>query len=170
MRRKNLGAPQAIRRRLPLRELRRNTKLRSGAELLELGLVLGTILLPVMFGIIEFGTYFYVEHNLQAAAREGARAACVHNALDWNGANTDASNAIQAELSSSSIWNWGNFKSNFSFLLSQDDDPNHTGQKLWKVTVSITWDKIPAGMRPMRMIRNPQNVTLTGVAVMRAES
>src|SRR4051812_47161811 len=50
---------------------------RVGTELLELGLVLGLILLPIMFGTIEFGTYYFVEHNLQAIAREGARAACV---------------------------------------------------------------------------------------------
>ena len=63
---------------------------RVGTELLELGLVLGLILLPVMFGTIEFGTYYYVEHNLQAIAREGARQACVLDEGEWDSAVENA--------------------------------------------------------------------------------
>src|SRR5690349_17422717 len=94
--------------------LRRNHLRRSGAELLELGLVLGVILLPIIFGIIEFGTYFYIEHNLQAAAREGARAACVypHDPTNDPLALAASNAAIQQVLSSSSLWNWNNFQSN----------------------------------------------------------
>src|SRR5438309_2104582 len=79
---------------------------RSGAELLELGLVLGLILLPIMFGTIEFGTYFYVEHNLQSAAREGARAACVYATTDPTGQYNAAQTAATNLLKQSSLYNW----------------------------------------------------------------
>jgi len=149
------------------RRLRRNHLRRSGAELLELGLVLGVILLPIMFGIIEFGTYFYVEHNLQSAAREGARAACVYS--DITTQNTAANAAVQQVLSSSSLWNWSSFKDNMSIQVTHVADPNHAGQSYCQVVCSITWDKIPTGMRPMRMITNPASVTLKGVSTMRVE-
>jgi Flp pilus assembly protein TadG len=166
MRRKNLDALRAIRRR-PHRRHYSSPLRRAGAELLELGLVLGLILLPIMFGTIEFGTYFYVEHNLQSAAREGARAGCVSS--DITTQNNNAVAAVQATLSSSSLWNWSSFKDNMSVAVNTVADPNHAGQNYCQVIVSITWDKIPAGMRPMRMITNPQNVVLKGVGTMRVE-
>jgi len=149
------------------RRFRNSRMRRSGAELLELGLVLGLILLPIMFGTIEFGTYFYVEHNLQSAAREGARAACVYS--DTTQQNTAANAAIQQLLSSSSLWGWASFKNNMQTSVTTVADPNHAGQNYCQVIVSITWDKIPTGMRPMRMITNPQNVVLKGVGTMRVE-
>jgi len=45
-----------------------------GAGAVEMALVL-PILLTVMFGIIEFGRYFWWEHSITAAATEGARMA-----------------------------------------------------------------------------------------------
>jgi Flp pilus assembly protein TadG len=49
------------------------TRRRRGSEVLEAALVF-PLLLAMAFGTIEFGYYFYLEHNFQAAAREGARA------------------------------------------------------------------------------------------------
>jgi Flp pilus assembly protein TadG len=149
------------------RRFRNSRMRRSGAELLELGLVLGLILLPIMFGTIEFGTYFYVEHNLQSAAREGARAACVYPDIPTQAAAANA--AVQNLLSQSSLWNWGSFKNNLTINIGNTPDPNHAGQNYCTVSVSITWDKIPDGMRPMRMITNPSNTKLSGVAAMRVE-
>ena len=45
-----------------------------GTEILELALLL-PLLLGLTFGTCEFGYYFFLQHNLQGAAREGARAA-----------------------------------------------------------------------------------------------
>jgi Flp pilus assembly protein TadG len=47
---------------------------RRGTEILEAALVL-PLLLVLAFGTVEFGYFFYLEHNFQAAAREGVRAA-----------------------------------------------------------------------------------------------
>jgi len=45
-----------------------------GAVAVELALVL-VILIPLVFGIIQFGTYFNEKQGVHAAAREGARVA-----------------------------------------------------------------------------------------------
>ena len=52
---------------------------RRGAALIEL-LFAMTVLVALSFGIAEYGLAFFVKHNLQAAAREGARAAIVPGA------------------------------------------------------------------------------------------
>ena len=52
---------------------RRAWRGRSAAETLELAFAL-PLLLVLAFGTVEFGYWFYLEHNFQAAAREGARA------------------------------------------------------------------------------------------------
>ena len=57
---------------------RRAWRARSAAETLELAFAL-PLLLVLAFGTIEFGYWFYLEHNFQAAAREGARAAIVES-------------------------------------------------------------------------------------------
>jgi Flp pilus assembly protein TadG len=49
---------------------------RRGAEVLELALLM-LPLLWLTFGAIDFGWYFYLQHNLQGAAREGARAGII---------------------------------------------------------------------------------------------
>ena len=131
---------------------------RVGAELLELGLVLGLILLPIMFGTIEFGTYYYIEHNLQAMAREGARTACVLDQADWQDAVTEAIDRIKT---SSSI---NQFNMNIDYDVQLIDDGEK--KKYVAVTVSTTWDQVPQGLRPMLMIKNAENHELKGYATM----
>ena len=133
---------------------------RSGTELLELGLVAFPILLTIIFGTIEFGTYFYVEHNLQAAAREGARAAVVKPAGERDAAALDA---IDRVFEGSSLSQLDGF--------SYDDpeiDPDDDGYVT--VTIRTTWDRVPQGLRPMLLIRNPENAELKGYAAMRIEN
>jgi Flp pilus assembly protein TadG len=56
-----------------------------GATLIEFALVL-PIFLILMFATIEFGRYFYVEHTLQMATREGVRLGLVGRTVaDANG-------------------------------------------------------------------------------------
>src|SRR4051812_43809267 len=62
---------------------------RSGAEVLEAALVF-PILLALAFGTVEFGYYFYTEHNLTCAAREGARAGVPTSAASNPTGATDA--------------------------------------------------------------------------------
>jgi len=54
---------------------------RSGTEVLEMALILPLLLL-LAFGTVEFGYWFYLEHNFQAAAREGVRAGIVAGVQD----------------------------------------------------------------------------------------
>ena len=56
-----------------------------GATLVEFAMVLPVFVL-LLFGIIEFGRYFFVQHTLQFATREGTRLALVGGTLaDANG-------------------------------------------------------------------------------------
>ncbi len=132
---------------------------RSGTELLELGLVAFPILLTMVFGTIEFGTYFYVEHNLQAAAREGARAGVVAPA----GQRDDAIiAAIDRVFEGSSL----NRMEGFSY----DDPIIEIEDNYLHVTVQTTWDRVPEGLRPMLLIKNPDKAELKGFAAMRIET
>jgi Flp pilus assembly protein TadG len=78
----------------------RSWRRRSAAETLELALAL-PLLLVLAFGTIEFGYWFYLEHNFQAAAREGARAAIVSTLGDLaarQAAAEEAADQIMADL------------------------------------------------------------------------
>jgi hypothetical protein len=56
-----------------------------GATIVEFAMVLPVFVL-LLFGIIEFGRYFFVQHTLQFATREGTRLALVGGTLvDANG-------------------------------------------------------------------------------------
>src|SRR5688500_18927368 len=133
---------------------------RCGSELLELGLVAFPILLTLVFGTIEFGTYFYVEHNLQAAAREGARAGVVMNTSDER---IDAAiAAVERVFENSSLSQMNGF--------SYDDPLIEEADGYLTVTVRTTWDRVPSGLRPMLLIRNPAGAELKGYAAMRIET
>jgi Flp pilus assembly protein TadG len=150
-----MPAARAPRRRGRRAALRR----RSGTELLELGLVAFPILLTMIFGTIEFGTYFYVENNLQAAAREGARAGVVAPADQRDQAIMDAIDRVFAE---SSLKKMDGF--------SYDDPIIEIEDNYLQVTVRTTWDRVPEGLRPMLLIKNPDKAELKGFAAMRIES
>ena len=132
---------------------------RSGTELLELGLVAFPILLTMVFGTIEFGTYFYVEHNLQAAAREGARAGVVAPADQRDDAVTAAINRVFEGTSLNEM-------DGFSY----DEPIIEVEDNYLLVTVRTTWDRVPEGLRPMLLIKNPDKAELKGFAAMRIET
>jgi len=150
-----IRAPRAA-RGLAARTFRRR---RSGTELLELGLVAVPILFTMIFGTIEFGTYFYVENNLQAAAREGARAGVVAPADQRDDAILAA---IDRVFSESSLKQMDGF--------SYDDPIIEVVDNYLQVTVRTTWDRVPEGLRPMLLIKNPDKAELKGFAAMRIES
>lgn len=54
----------------------------SGAAAVEFGLVL-PLLITLLFGILQFGWYFFVANNASSAAREGARRVVVGDC--WGG-------------------------------------------------------------------------------------
>ena len=61
--------------------LRRLVQSRDGSVLLETALMI-TILLMLMFGIVDLGRALYTMNNLVSAAREGARVGAVMSPLD----------------------------------------------------------------------------------------
>ena len=148
----HVAAPRRVcRRRVSLR--------RRGTELLELGLVAFPILLFMVFGTIEFGTYFYVEHNLQSAAREGARAGVVATPEERD-AKVIA--AIDRVFEESSLSQMEGFSYDNPIIEVEDDYLN--------VTVRTTWSRVPEGLRPMLLIRNAEKAELKGFAAMRIEN
>src|SRR5690349_896143 len=66
---------------------------RRASAVLETFFCVALVLLPLTFGSVEFGYYFYVKHTLQGAAREGCRAG-----ITPTGDNTDVNQAIAACL------------------------------------------------------------------------
>jgi Flp pilus assembly protein TadG len=63
---------------------RRNVRrFRSGNAVLDMALIM-PLLIMLTFGAVEYGFALYIKHTLQAAAREGARAAIVAGATAAN--------------------------------------------------------------------------------------
>lgn len=130
-----------------------------GGAVLEMALVL-PILLALAFGTVEFGYYFYVKHNLQAAAREGARSAIVPSATNAN-VTTAVSNVMTAAGLSGSGY------------LTSITDTNGTAINVntaaagtaIRITVQCTWSSV--GVRPLGVISGTK--TVSGVTVMRKE-
>ena len=128
---------------------------RRGAEVLEAALVF-PILLALAFGTVEFGYYFYTEHNLTCAAREGARAAVPTSAQGNEQAACAA--AVSQVMTSSGIPS-----NTYNVVCSQSADGNY-----WVVKVQMHWSSVNAGLRPLRMCK-PAGDVVEGVAAMRIE-
>jgi Flp pilus assembly protein TadG len=73
----------------------------KGTTVVEMALVLPIFLLLV-FGIIDFGYYFFVEHTLQYATREGMRLALVGTQLkDEDGLTLSREDSIKKKIKDS---------------------------------------------------------------------
>src|SRR5213080_1747759 len=70
----------------------RRLRFRSGNAILDMALVL-PLLIGLTFGAVEYGYALYIKHSLQAAAREGARAAIVAGATA-----TDVQTAVDSSM------------------------------------------------------------------------
>jgi Flp pilus assembly protein TadG len=133
---------------------------RRGGTLLEAAIVLLT-LSYLVFGMIEFGYYFYVKNAMEGAAREGARAGVISG-----NDNTAITTAAQNAMVGFNIAN---------YTVSVTDTSGNAlaagtasaGTQI-EVTVSATWSTIGAGFRPMNLIGGTK--TVKGVCVMRKES
>src|SRR5947199_10736739 len=79
--------------RAPTRQRGRGLRHRRGSEVLELALLF-LPLLWLTFGAVDFGYYFYLQHNCQAAAHAGARAGIIATAT-----NADVQAAVDAVMS-----------------------------------------------------------------------
>ncbi|MFI5378572.1 MAG: TadE/TadG family type IV pilus assembly protein [Tepidisphaerales bacterium] len=136
--------------------MNRIRKSARGNTVIEAALVL-PILLSLAFGTIEFGYYFYIKHNLQGAAREGARAAIVAGAT-----NADVTTAVTGSLTAAGLQNCG-----FTITTTPTDVSTATGTQTITVTVQCTWGTVGAGLRPLQLISASKIVK--GTASMRNE-
>jgi Flp pilus assembly protein TadG len=134
---------------------------RGGAAVLEMTFVMSLLLL-LSFGMVEFGHFFYIKHNLQAAAREGARAGIVPSATNQNVIDAVTASMQLAGLS----------PAQFTVQITNTATPpvpidvaTATPGTSVKVTVSCTWGTV--GVRPMAIM--PANRSVVGATVMRKE-
>ncbi len=65
---------------------RRTLRNGKGATIVEFALVFPLLLL-LMFGVMDFGFYFFVQHSLQFATREGVRLALVGRTINDSSGN-----------------------------------------------------------------------------------
>jgi Flp pilus assembly protein TadG len=106
---------------------------RSGAEILEAALVL-PIVLSLIFGMVEFGYFFHVQHTVQAAAREAARTACVANATEGTTAN--ATSRCNQILSSAGL-----SPANLTLTFSPSPESALPGDNI-TVNLQTTWGQV----------------------------
>ena len=78
------------------RAMSRDRESQSGAAALEFGLIAGTILIPLLLGVISYGWYFYVSQTTGGAASHVARRLAVGDC--WTG--TEAETFVKAEVAS----------------------------------------------------------------------
>jgi Flp pilus assembly protein TadG len=134
---------------------------RGGAAVLEMTFVMSLLLL-LSFGMVEFGHFFYIKHNLQAAAREGARAGIVPSATNQN-----VIDAVTASMQLAGLT-----PAQFTVQITNTATPpvaidvaTVTPGTSVKVTVTCTWGTV--GVRPMALM--PANKSVIGATVMRKE-
>jgi hypothetical protein len=128
---------------------------RRGAEVLEAALVF-PILLALAFGTVEFGYYFYTEHNLTCAAREGARAAVPSSVQSG-----DRSNVTETAVA--------NVMTQAGIPANQYNVEHYQDGNYWVVKVQMHWSGVNAGLRPLRMC-HPAGDIVEGAATMRIEN
>jgi Flp pilus assembly protein TadG len=136
-----------------MRPIKRKT--RRANAILEAAFVL-PILLLLAFGTVEFGHFFYVKHNLQGAARQGARAAIPASAT-----NATVTTAVTEAMTLAGLQSSGYaVTTNPANVAAATDGTNVS------VTVQCTWGAV--GLRPLSLIA--ANKPVRSTAVMRKEA
>jgi Flp pilus assembly protein TadG len=133
-----------------------NRNRRRGSEVLELALLL-PILLGLAFGAAAYGYYFFVQHNVQGAAREGARAG-----IPFNATQADADAKITNYLT-----NAGLTPADFSISFSHNVETAAPGTDI-TVTVEGVWSTVGITLLPPPL-SPAANKIVRGRAVMRKE-
>lgn len=122
-----------------------------GAVAVEMALVLPVMLL-IMFGIIEFGRYFWLEHSITAAATEGARMAI----LDPSIVSDAEVNAWAEQVASD-----GGVTSGVTVTVSPADRPRSAAIT---VTVSTPYDPLILPQLVAGLVM-PDNITQSSTMV-----
>ncbi len=135
---------------------------RRGSEVLEVAL-----LLPIVLGLsvlaCTYGYYFYVQHNVQGAAREGARA-CVPFGATEAGAQTKIAQYLS---------NCGLDPADFGTIsFNPNPDTANPGDDI-TVTIEGTWGNVGFNILPAWAEKGwvpiPSSKVIRGRAVMRKE-
>ena len=132
---------------------RRAKHLRKGSEVIELAFLL-LPLLWLTFGAIDFGYYFYLQHNLEGAAREGARAGAPYYKT-----STDVKAAVDKMM-----FNAG-FKDPSQYTVSYPDGTAEGVAAGDPFTVKVEMSYSPMGVPPARVQANK----VSGSATFRKE-
>jgi hypothetical protein len=142
---------------------------RLGAEVLEAALVM-PILLAMGFGTVEFGYYFYTEHNLEGAAREGARAAIPAQFGDTIDSVDTAARLDKVEDAVDRVMGASGYQPSEYDIVANwiDSGSGPTMSKYISVSVELHWQDVSPGLRPMQMIK-PEHDLVKGNATMRLE-
>jgi Flp pilus assembly protein TadG len=142
----------------------RRGRARRGAALIEL-LFAMTVLLALSFGIAEYGMAFFVKHNLQAAAREGARAAIVPGATAQQ-----VTDAVTVMLKAARLDGSG-----FKVVVTEAgtgkavDVSKAAAGTMIQVEVNCTWDGVGVRVLPSSMGGIDPKKVLYSATVMRKE-
>jgi Flp pilus assembly protein TadG len=138
----------------------RRPRFRSGNAVLDLALVM-PLLIGLTFGACEYGYALYVKHSLQAAAREGARAAIVSGATA-----TDVQTAVDDSMLAA------------GFAQAKYTRPPTIAPAAWTtaaagttitVSVTTTWGTIGVHVLPTYLGGISNSKTMTGATTMRKE-
>jgi Flp pilus assembly protein TadG len=126
----------------------RTRHLRRGSEILELALLF-LPLLWLTFGAVDFGYYFYLQHNLQGAAHAGARAGIVGSAT-----NANVKDAVDAVMKNAGFTDSGKYTT----TIETPVDSVAAGADV-KVTVEMPYT--PLGVPPARVSATKVKSTVT---------
>jgi Flp pilus assembly protein TadG len=119
---------------------------RRGAVLIETALIF-LLLLTVLFGLIEFGHYFYTSHTYESAAQQGARIGIIQA-----NASGDVTAAVDSVMTAA-----GYNTADYSVTVTMGTN----------VTVNVQSNWGTVGIRPFGMI--PDTNVVRGLVTMRRE-
>jgi Flp pilus assembly protein TadG len=137
------------------RRRQRQRQRRRGTEVLELALLLPLLLALGLFAC-QFAYYFYIQHNAQAAAREGARAG-----IPFGATQADAETRVEGYLTSSGL-----DPADFTIEFSTDPGTAAPGTDI-TVTVEGNWSDVGIDLNGWGPISSDK--VIRGRAVMRKE-
>jgi Flp pilus assembly protein TadG len=122
------------------------------------------VLLALTFGVAEYGLAFFVKHNLQAAAREGARAAIVPGATGQ--AVTDA---VAVTMKAANL-----DKTGFTVVVTDTagksvDVSKVAAGTMVQVRVQCTWESVGVHLLPIGWGGIDPKRVMSAATVMRKE-
>jgi hypothetical protein len=145
---------------------------RRGSEALEAALLL-PLILSVVFGIIQFGWYFHMQHTIQGAAREGARVAARATLTAQDVHRADAEARLRQYMLAAGV---DPAKFTIKFVPDNTDSPTAVAEgEPIKVIVESQWGRCGVKILPLGKLLGgldplPSDRWIRGEAVMNKEA